>query len=604
MCGIAGAFGAVDPRTVEAMLRTLAHRGPDDHHLESMPACVIGARRLAILDLESGRQPIANETRTVWAALNGEIYNFPDLYATLARQGHRLRTHCDTELLPHLYEQYGAQLPEWLDGMFAIALWDDAAQRGLLIRDRVGKKPLYYTVHEGALFFASELKALLKIPGFSPALNLEALHHYLSLKNVPHPLSILEGVSVLPPAHMLSWQGGRASLTRYWSPSFVSSPEISSSSDEELADQLEAHLETAVRKRLLSDVPVGFFLSGGLDSSLVAALAARVSGKVRTFALVYPPAVATAGKEADRKWASWVANRIGADHYEAMCSSAEFNQSLPDIITAFDEPFAGVTSTYFLSGLIAQHVKVALSGDGADELFGSYLSHRLARPLAGEDVPLDRDKDIYQRLAGLGEAQWRSRLHVFTDDEKCALYSPATREALHGVSTEAMVAAEFREVASRDPLNRVLEAEFRHQLPDQVLTFVDRLSMAHSLEVRAPFLDTALVEFAGKIPGDRKMPRGRAKHILKVVARRFFPEELVERPKEGFVMPTANWLGRLEPWVRKVLSPDQLEQHGLFDGSQVARLVDRAMAEPSDTATANKVQVLMAFQTWWNLYRH
>lgn len=575
----------------------------------------MGATRLSIVDVAGGRQPLTSEDGTVLASQNGELYNFPELRPVLVERGHRFETHTDTEVLPHLWEEYGTRLPEQVQGMFAIAVWDERQQVGLLARDRMGKKPLYYWEHDGALYYASELKALLVVPGFERRLNLEALHHFLSYKHVPHPLTILEGVRMLPPAHRLVWTpSGGARVERYWQLSFAQA-EGPEPDEEEIVDGLLARLKTAVRRRLMSDVPVGFFLSGGIDSSLTTALAAEVSpSRVETFTLIYAGEATTAGKEQDRHWARWVADRYQTDHHEEAIAVADYPARLREILKAFDEPFAGVVSTYFLAEAMARHVKVAVSGDGADELFGSYLSHRLAGPLArlGEyrrtgdpDLvrPFESRIDYLASLETAHDWEWRARLLVMDEAEKARLYAPAVREVMRTHSTPAHLARAFESLSARDPLNRVLEAEFGGIFPDQVLTFVDRLSMAHSLEVRSPFLDTDVVEYVAALPGRWKIRNGETKYILKQAAARLFPDAMVRRPKEGFLMPITQWvLGDLQPWIRATLAPERLRLHGLFDPVEVGRLIDRLQAPGADHHAVNRVLALAVFQEWYELY--
>jgi asparagine synthase (glutamine-hydrolysing) len=590
VCGIAGVFGAGHRAHVEAMLETLRHRGPDDGHVVAGGRFAIGARRLSIIDVAGGRQPLTNEDGTVVAAQNGELYNFPALRPRLLAAGHQLRTRTDTEVLPHLWEDYGEVLPEHIDGMFAAAVWDDRRGIGLLARDRMGKKPLYYWEHDGALYFASELKALLAIPGFERRLDLAALHHFLSYKHVPHPFTIFQGVRMLPPAHRLVFvPGSRPAVSRYWTLSFAPFERID---EEEAVEELLRLLRAAVKRRLLSDVPIGFFLSGGLDSSLTTALAAEeAGGRIQTFTLTYAEDSSTAGKEADRRWARWIAERYATDHHEEEIQFGHFPQALRRVLRAFDEPFAGVISTYFLSQRIARHVKVAVAGDGADELFGSYRSHRLAA--GAEDAP-DLDGPDWR---------WRARLLVLSEDEKRALYAPDVRAQLAGCSTADHLRLAFEHLTARDPLNRMLEAEWQGIFPDQVLTFVDRLSMAHSLEVRSAFLDTEVVEFVARLPGTLKIHGQETKYLLKQAAGRYFPADMVRRPKEGFLMPITSWLlGSLRPWVEETLSPPRLQQHGLFDADAVSALVARLSDRTADYHVVNKVLVLLTFQEWYELY--
>jgi asparagine synthase (glutamine-hydrolysing) len=593
MCGIAGFFGDGDRSAVPAMLSTLRHRGPDDLHIVSGERFAIGATRLSIIDVEGGRQPLTNEDGAVVAAQNGELYNFPTMRPLLLARGHRLETRTDTELLPHLWEDVGEKLPEYVDGMFALAVWDSPQRVGLLARDRMGKKPLYYWLRGGALYFASELKALLAIPGFSRRLNLEALHHYLGYKHVPHPHTIFEGVRMLPPAHRLVYRpGAEPIVSRYWALSFA--PGSESVSDEPaVIDELLTRMRRAVGRRLMSDVPVGFFLSGGIDSSLTTALAAEVApSRIKTFTLTYAGEATTTGKEQDRRWARWVADRYDTDHHEETIAIENYPSSLRKILRAFDEPFAGVVSTYFLAQRMAQHVKVAVAGDGADELFGSYLSHRLAA--GAQSMPPGMDGPDWE---------WRAKLLVMSDEEKVELYSPDVRAALAGVSTREHVRSAFECLTARDPLNRVLEAEWRGMLPDQVLTFVDRLSMSHSLEVRSAFLDTEVVEYVASLPGSLKIRNGETKYILKQSAARYFPEDMIRRPKEGFLMPITQWvMGGLQPWVRATLAPERLALHGLFEPDRVGAMVDRVYAPGADYRTVNKALALVIFQEWYEMY--
>ena len=616
MCGICGVFGLGDVDTVRAMLGTLTHRGPDDEHAVSGRDFALGACRLSIVDVEGGRQPVSNEDGTVWAAQNGELYNFPTLRRDLLARGHRFASRCDTETLPHLYEEHGAELATKIDGMFAVAVWDDAGKVGILARDRMGKKPLYYHQHRGALYFASEIKALLRIPGFERRIDLEALHHYLSYKHVPHPLSIFEGVRMLPPAHLLVYRpGAPPAIRRYWDVDFSPSTEAAEMTEGEIVDRLLELLRRGVERRLMSDVPIGFFLSGGIDSSLSTALAAELStGPVKTFTLTYAEGSTTAGKEQDRRWARWVAERYDTEHHEETIAFGDYPDSLRRILRCFDEPFAGVVSTYFLAQLISRHVKVAIAGDGADELFGSYLSHRLALPLANYaeyarsgDVslirPFETQPDFLARLAPMADWEWRHELMVFTDEEKSRLWAPDVSAAMGGFSTREHLRQLFARLSATDPVNRILEAEFRTIFPDQVMTFVDRLSMAHSLEVRTAFLDTEVVQFVAGLPGPLKMRGGESKYLLKQAALRYFPEEMVFRPKEGFVMPVTDWLLHgLEDYVRGTLSPSRMAKHALFDSDRVQALVDELYRGQHDYRFVNKVLSLVVFQEWHDLY--
>ena len=575
---------------MDAMLAALVHRGPDDVFTVGGDSFALGARRLSIVDVGGGRQPMSNEQGTIWAAQNGELYNYPQERPRLAARGHTLHTHCDTEILPHLYEECGDDMPKRIDGMFAVAVWDDVRRHGLLARDRMGKKPLYYWQDGDAVYFASEIKALLAVKGFRRELNLEALHHYLSLKHVPCPSSIFKGIASVPPAHRLVFTAGQPPrVSRYWDLSFATDPASDRLTDDEAADEMLALLKQGVERRLMSDVPIGFFLSGGLDSSLSTAIAAEVAGsRIQTFTLTYGAGSTTPGKDADRTWARWVADRYQTDHHEESVEFAGFPESIGRIIACFDEPFAGVVSSYFLSQRIARHVKVALSGDGADELFGSYLSHRLA---AQSDAGVSID------------AAWRSKLVVFDEPLKHALYTPEVSRALADVSTPAWFEQAFAGLTATDPLNRVLEAEFRTIFPDQVLTYADRLSMAHSLEVRSAYLDTDFVTGAARLPARMKIRGRETKFLLKQIARRYFPAEMIDRPKEGFLMPVTQWFQNdLQAYVRETLATRRLARHGLFKPEAVADIVDRLYRPESDYHDVNRVMALVIFQEWHERY--
>jgi asparagine synthase (glutamine-hydrolysing) len=377
------------------------------------------------------------------------------------------------------------------------------------------------------------------------------------------------------------------------------------------ATKLASSLKEAVRRRLLSDVPIGFYLSGGVDSSLSTALAATLSpGKIKTFTLTYDAASTTPGKEEDRRWARVVAERYGTEHHEEVLSAGGFADEFPKILRHFDQPFSGVVSPYFLSRLIARHVKVALSGDGADELFGSYLSHRLAPAVAAY---LDRGDAAFEapwfaenqaqvrRIADADPARWRSRLFVFDEVQKRALYTPAFQDALGAVSTDQHFRGYFEGATAKEPLNAILEAEFRGIFPDQVLAFVDRLSMAHSLETRTAFLDRDFVSLAASLPDRLKIKDGDCKYILKRSAAGYLPQGLIDRKKEGFVMPVNQWLmAGLSDFTGRVLAPDRLRASGMLAPEPVRELLGRFSA--GDKSLANPVLSLVALQLWWDDY--
>jgi asparagine synthase (glutamine-hydrolysing) len=594
------------------MLRRIAYRGPDDQFLVSGERFTLGTRRLSIQDVEGGRQPLSNETGTVWAAQNGELYTFPELRRGLEAKGHCFRTRTDTEIIPHLYEDWGTAFPERLLGMFAIAVWDDGRGRGLLVRDHTGKKPLYYLERPGALYFASEIKCLLAVREYARQVNPVSIHHFLSYKHVPGPDTAFQGIKSLGPAQTLFWSAQEGSkVSTYWSLSWKSDTGWDRMDEREVAERVAASLKEGVRRRLLSDVPIGFYLSGGLDSSLSTALAATLSpGRIKTFTLTYDSASTTPGKEEDQRWARRVAEQYGTEHYEERLSAGSFSEQFPAVLRHFDEPFSAVVSPYFLSRLIGRHVRVALSGDGADELFGSYLAHRLApviadyveRGSAALASPWFReDPRLVEAIADPDPAKWRARLAVFTESEKQDLYTPDFAATVGAVSSDEHLAGYFADGTASDPLNRVLEAEFRGIFPDQVLVFVDRLSMAHSLETRTAYLDREFVELAASLPARLKLRDGVNKYILKRAAAPYLPAPLIGRPKEGFVMPVNAWLLRGPgDFTEEALRPERVRAAGFVRPDAVAALVARFQS--GEASLANRVLSLIALHVWWEDY--
>ena len=558
-----------------------------------------GARRLAIIDLTTGQQPIANEDGTIVVAFNGEIYNHVELRAVLEAAGHRFRTdHSDTEVIVHGYEQWGEDFLHKFNGMFAIALWDGTRRRLLLARDRMGIKPLYYARIPGGLAFGSEPKALLTHPDVSREPDLPALHHYFSLKNVPAPHSAFQAIRQLRAGELLIFENNTPSIRRWWRIGFHENPDIT---EAEAVGEIRSLLEDSVRLQMRSDVPIGAYLSGGVDSSAVVALMSRLGAKnVKTFTLVYDDGFAH--KDADRAYARRVSERYGTEHIEHLVRYEDVPRHLDAILGAFDEPFSGVTSTYFITQAIARYVKVALSGDGADELFASYLPHRLAQPLAAAAsdpvlleehataeaavmlVPFENERVQLRAILARGdEAARRMGQYLADEDAKRAIYTPAMQAAVAATSTEALVRCLYRSCGSSDPLNRCLFVDWESLLADQVLPFVDRLSMAHSVEVRPPFLDHRLVEYVATLPGAMKIRRGRVKSILKDAVADLLPAGVVDRPKEGFVMPINEWLlDKLKGFVLDALSPHNLARHGLLDPAALAALLARYYAGEQD----------------------
>ena len=608
MCGIAGFTGPHNRTALELMTECLRHRGPDSAGYWEGSDVSLGMRRLAIIDVETGQQPVFNEDGTIAVVFNGEIYNYIELREALQRAGHRFSTdHSDTEVLVHLYEDHGLAFLHQLNGMFAIALWDARRRQLVLARDRLGIKPLYFARIPGGVAFGSEPKALLKHPAISRSPNFTAIHHYLSLKNVPAPMSAFRDMEQLRSGELAICSGSQIERRRWWSVEFDQCADLDES---EAADQIRALLEDSVRLQMRSDVPFGAYLSGGVDSSSVVALLAKLgAGDIKTFTLVYDDNFPN--KEEDRHFARAVAEHYGTEHHEHRVTFADLPEKLDHVVRSFDEPFSGVISTYFITQSISRHVKVALSGDGADEMFGSYLAHRLAAPLAAYAagcndpaalVPFENDVPRLAALVARGdEAARRAGLFLLDDAEKYELYSPKMREAVDGCATEELTRGVLERCRSSDALNRALFVDLETLLPDQVLAFVDRLSMAHSVEVRPPFLDHRLVQFVADLPGSIKIRGGRVKHILKEAVSDLLPAELLARPKEGFIMPVNEWLiGNLKDYVQATLAPQRLATHGLFRAGAIEQMLE---AHYCGTASyGNQIWNLLMLQLWWEAY--
>ncbi len=618
MCGICGFTGKCDEASLKRMTDAITHRGPDDDGYYTDGKINLGMRRLSIIDLATGKQPIHNEDRSLWTVFNGEIYNFLNLRKDLEAKGHRFHTdRSDTEVIVHLYEEYGEAFLHQLNGMFAFALWDQKEDRLLLVRDRMGVKPLFYAVVNGKLLFASEIKAILEHPDYRREVNYEAIYHYFTFKNIPAPLTAFKGIESLLPGEMLIFCRGEFVKKKWWSIRFQ---EVENPDEEGIQRKILELLEDATKLRMISDVPFGAYLSGGVDSSVIVALMTRYSDQpIKTFSLGYEDELKN--KEADLYYARKVSKAFRTEHHEYIMSWRELRDDVEKVIAAFDQPFSGTISTFFLSKLITKHVKVALSGDAADELFGSYLSHRTAQPMFHFKRLYDRVKsnilteeegelfkpcdlrflsDLYEKSGG-NEVAWRYRLGVFTDEEKENLLSRNFKASINGASSYVIYSSNFSNATSCDPLNRMLEMEWNTQLPDQVLAFVDFLSMAHSVEVRSPFLDYRLVELAATIPGWLKIRNGNVKDILKRTVEPLIPEGITKRPKEGFVLPIFDWMmGKLKDYTADVLSQSRIERHGLLNTEEVRRLINEYYA--NNKSLAVKVWNLMMFQVWWETY--
>jgi asparagine synthase (glutamine-hydrolysing) len=623
MCGIAGklyldAARPVEREAVEAMGRTLAHRGPDDQGLYVHGNVGLAMRRLAVIDVASGRQPIHNEDRTVWTVYNGEIYNFAELRRDLEARGHRFYTRTDTEVIVHLYEEEGPDFARALNGMFAIALWDVARRRLVLVRDRLGIKPLYVAALGDRLLFGSEIKALLA-DGLRPSVDVEALSLYLSLLYIPAPHTIYREIRKLEPGHVMVWQDGRLTDRRYWNLA-QTRPPARPPRVAAVSEELLGLLTDAVRRQLVADVPLGVFLSGGLDSSTVVALTRRVhSGAVKTFSIGFDDP-----SYDERADARLVARRFETEHTE-LTVKPDVADLVPRLVGHFDEPFADASAvpTYYLSQLTRRHVTVSLGGDGGDELFAGYVTYqadRLARwygrlpavvtrhalpalvrrlPVSEGKVSLDFKARRFVANALLEPGRRHYAWKAFFDDRlKREILAADVLGCLDGrLDAFPVYARHYDEVPYYDDLNRVLYADTKVYLADDILVKVDRMSMAHSLEVRVPLLDHRVVEFMFALPGRLKMPGLALKHLLKRTMRGLLPAETLHKRKAGFNVPLTAWLKReLRPLVEAYLAPDRIRREGFFRPEVTARLVAEHMAGRADHS--RNLWALLLFGVW------
>ena len=588
ICGIASSAGAVDPAQLAAMSATLVHRGPDSDGTFVDGGVGLAARRLSIIDLETGDQPLSSEDGAVTVVQNGEIYNYRELRRELERSGHRFRTHGDTEVLAHLYEEHGDGFAGRLRGMFAVALWDARRRRLVLARDRFGIKPLYYRASAGELLFASELRAL---PGGE--IDLDALEAFLAFNSVPAPFSIFRGTQKLRPGHLLAWQEGEVTVSRFARPVPVAEDDVRRTDDAELAEELRARLRDSVRAHLVSDVPVGVLLSGGVDSAFLAALAAQESSEpLRTFSIGF----------AERSFdeledARLVADRYGTTHRELVLRP-DAALLLPALAAAFDEPFADSSAlpTYLVSQLAADDVKVALSGEGGDELFGGYYTYaadllalragglaRLARPVV-ERLPsssarasFDYRAKRFVRAAHLPPLErhhgWKE---IFSDEARAEL--TGRRSAFDPVD---LLRARFAETEGAELLARLQDVDLGTYLVDDLLVKTDRASMAHSLEARVPYLDPVVTNLALALPTRQKIRGVTKKVLLRRAAEPLLPRRIVHGRKRGFSIPAAAWLrGDLEPFARETLSRGHPQAAGLLPACVGAAAARRARRRP------------------------
>ena len=622
MCGIAGMVSAaagerIDASVIHRMCQAIVHRGPDDEGLFVKDGTGLGMRRLSIIDLSGGHQPVFNEDRTVWVVFNGEIYNFPELREDLLKRGHHFYTHSDTEVIVHLYEEMGADCVTKLRGMFAFALYDERRRKLLMARDRLGKKPLHYALQGPRLLFGSEIKSILTVAPELATVNNEALLQYMYFGYVPDPLTAFTKIQKLPPGHVLEFESGKIDVRQYWDlPQYGTHPPRS---EEECLEEMEHRLAEAVRIRLISDVPLGAMLSGGTDSSTVVALMARASSKpVKTFAIGF--------RDQDfneAPYARIVAEKFGTDHHELIVEPNVL-ETVETLTSSLEEPFgdSSMLPTYYVSCLARKHVTVALSGDGGDEIFAGYDRYGVhLRRKAFERIPnwarrFYREQ-VYPRLPGDIRGKkfsynvslpWRERYvdgisFVPSFEREMPLLSDEFRAVLReSGNPEDVMYQYFDKAPAKDPVSQMLYVDTKTYMVADILTKVDRMSMATSLEVRVPLLDHLFVEWATGLPVDWKIRDGKQKYILRKLAERVgVPREVLYRPKQGFAMPLVHWMKHeLKELITSVLLDPRTLQRGYFEARGVRQLLDEHFRGRRNHS--GRIWRLLMFELWHRNY--
>ena len=624
MCGIAGIVrsdGApVDRELVARMNEAIRHRGPDDDGFYFSAGVGLGMRRLSIIDLKGGQQPIHNQDHTAWIVFNGEIYNYRELREQLEKLGHKFYTDSDTEAIVHAYDQYGTDCPKYLRGMFAFAIWDERAKSLFLARDRVGKKPLLYAELNGELVFGSEFTALLQHPGISRDIDFEAIHHYLSFICVPAPLTAYRAIRKLEPGHYLLWRAGEIKTERYWQVDFSKKISID---EEEAGERVVDLLREAVRIRLMSEVPLGAFLSGGIDSSAVVALMAQESPeRIKTFSIGFDEQDFSELHHARR-----VAEHVGADHHEFIVRP-DAMEVLPTLVEHYGEPFADSSAipSYYVSKETRAYVTVALNGDGGDECFAGYQRYaamnlaqkyanlpgalrqgviaKVVKALPGFDArqnPLRKAKRFVAAASLPPVERYLRWVSAFDEEAKQKLYSDDFRHETANFRTAGILEPWFAKVNGAGIVDALLLTDTMTYLPNDLLVKMDIASMAVSLEARSPFLDHHLMEFAASLPERLKLRRLTTKYLLKRVLTKLVPAENLNRSKMGFGVPIGHWFrGVMQPFLRETLLSEKALSRGLFQPEMVRRLIDQHVTVKADHS--HQLWSLLMLELWFERF--
>jgi asparagine synthase (glutamine-hydrolysing) len=620
MCGICGIVTAehgdkIDDRILRQMTYAITHRGPDDDGFYVNGQVGLGMRRLSIIDLVTGDQPVSNEDGRLWVVFNGEIYNYKDLYAEFTAKGHKFTTQSDTEVIVHAYEEYGVDCPKSFNGMFAFALWDKTEKRLLLARDHLGIKPLYYWLDRDRIIFGSELKSIILHPAVVKEVDLEALDQFLTLEYIPTPRTIFKNIYKLPPGHRLIYQDGQHKVEEYWD-----IPDLDTPQDEEVVQEMLVDLiDEAVNMQLMSDVPLGAFLSGGIDSSsVVAAMSMSSSGPVRTFSIGFHDATYN-----ELPYARAVAKRYGTDHTEEILNP-DIVELVEKLVPHLDEPFGdfSIFPTYLVSEVARRQVKVVLSGDGGDEIFGGYDTYvaqamdRYYRYLPGgvrrnilprlmtRIPPRPEKKGVINKSkrfiegAALPTSLQHTRWMMFiTENDRYELYRPEVRAALNGWSTADVFEGHFEKKSHWPPLAQQQYVDIKTYLVDDILTKVDRMSMSVSLEARVPLLDYRIVELAVNLPSEMKIYQGETKRIFKQAMSDRLPDDILYKPKQGFSIPIKHWLrDSLKPMMTDLLSPQKIKQRGYFNNECVSEWMEEHLDGVQNHS--HRLWALMVLEIW------
>lgn len=625
MCGIVAKFQIseqrIERKLISDMLNKMIHRGPDDEGIYTGPHIGLGQRRLSIIDLtQNGTAPLHNEEKNIWIVFNGEIYNFLELRKLLIDKGHTFYTNTDTEVIVHLYEEHGIDCLKYLNGMFAFVIWDARTNELFAARDRFGEKPFYYAHQNGCLIIASSLDALIQDPSISIAPNMQAIDGYLSYQYVPSPLSAFEGIFKLPSAHYLKCNlNNNLEIKRYWKPNQASKK--INLPQEDIEEMLMEKLRQSVRMRMISDVPIGALLSGGIDSGAIVALMSELSNeKIKTFSIGFHH-----DQFNELPYAREVAERYGTDHYEFIVEPKAID-ILPTLVRHYGEPFADSSAipTYFVSKMTRQHVKVALSGDGGDENFAGYGHYVEVQKWINRQKYLNYpSKLVIKRLinhlkrhtnypfvmnmlkgltmlAGDRKQQYQQYMSIVKDQEKSLLYTDEFSRGL--LNTQAIKGIwDVTDEDIEEPIDWMMNHDQNNILPDCLTTKVDVASMANSLEVRAPFLDHELSEFAASIPLQYKLKNGTSKHILRSAFKKYLPANVITKPKTGFGVPMSDWLKTdFKDFVRQHLLDDVALKRGLFQEKYIRRLIDEHMS--GRRVWSYRLWSLLMLELWFREY--